>query len=147
MREVIDDVSKYRILRRDPTEKTENRIYPEKPLTDDKLRDRLTPRYSHPPQLYSLPKIKDNVPMCPIMSAVGSPCYRLAKELGRILSPLAGHNGHTVKNSTAFVDKLREVQTTPQDHMVSFDVKNLFTQVPIDAALRVVRENLPATRP
>ena len=62
---------------------------------------------------------------------VGSPCYRLAKELACILSPLAGHNGYTVKKSMAFVDRSREVQTTPQNHMVSFDVKNLFTQVPL----------------
>ena len=34
------------------------------------------------------------------------------------------------------------LSTTPQDHMVSVDVKNLFTQVPIDEALRVVREKL-----
>ena len=48
---------------------------------------------------------KDGVPQHPIVSAVGPPCYRLAKEVARILSPLEGHNGYTVKNSTAFVDK------------------------------------------
>ena len=43
---------------------------------------------------------------------VSSPCYRLAKELARILSPLAGHNGYTVRNSMAFVDKLQRCRTT-----------------------------------
>ena len=48
--EVIDDVSKYRILRRDPTVKTENRIsdalksLQQHGYIDDKLRDHLTPR-------------------------------------------------------------------------------------------------------
>ena len=149
MRQITDDDSKYRILRRDPTVKTENRIsdalkrLQQQGYIDEKLRDRLTPRYSNPPQLYGLPKIhKDGVPMRPIVSAVGSPCYRLAKELARILTPLTGHNGYTVKNSAAFVERVREQQTTPQDFMVSSDVKNLFTQVPIDEALRVTEEKL-----
>ena len=149
MRQITDDDSKYRILRKDSTVKTESKIsealkrLQQKGYIDDKLRDRLTPRYSNPPQLYGLPKIhKEGVPMRPIVSAVGSPCYGLAKELARILTPLTGHNGYTVKNSTEFVDKVREVRTTPQHHMVSFDVKNLFTQVPIDEALRVTEERL-----
>ena len=99
------------ILRKDPTVKTENRIsdalksLQQHGYIDDKLWDRLTPRYSNPPQLCGLPKIhKDGIPMHPIVSA--GAIHRLAKELVHILSPLAGHNGYTVKNSTASVDKL-----------------------------------------
>lgn len=70
MRQVIDDDSKYRILHRDPTVKTENRIYDavkwlqQQGYIYEKLRDRLTLQYSNPLQLYSLPKIhKVGVPM------------------------------------------------------------------------------------
>ena len=33
-------------------------------------------------------------------------------------------------------------QLTPEDHLVSFDITSLFTQVPINEALRVVKEQL-----
>ena len=83
------------------------------------------------------------VPSCQLRMWVMSALFTVGRILRfQLLSPLADHNGYTVKNSMVFVDKLREVQTTPQDHMVSFDVKNLFTQVPIDEALRMVREKL-----
>lgn len=34
--------------------------------------------------------------------------------LARILTPLAGRNGYTVKNTATFVERAREAQTTPQ---------------------------------
>ena len=80
--------------------------------------------------------------MRPIVSAVGSPCYRLAKELARILTPLAGLNGYTVRNSVSFVETVKELQMSPQDHLVSFNVTNLFTQVPVTEALAVIEEKL-----
>ena len=80
--------------------------------------------------------------MRPIVSAVGSPCYRLARELAQILTPLAGPNGYTVKNFVSFVETVKELQISPQDLLVSFNVTNLFTQVPIMEALRVIEEKL-----
>ena len=80
--------------------------------------------------------------MRPIVSAVGSPGYRLARELAQILTPLAGPNGYTVKNFVSFVETVKELQISPQDLLVSFDVTNLFTQVPIMEALRVIEEKL-----
>ena len=65
--------------------------------------------------------------------------YRLAKDLARILTPLSGQTKYTIMNSTKFVEWLREDCTGPEDLMVSYDVTSLFTQVPIDEALKVVK--------
>ena len=93
--------------------------------------------------MYGLPKIhKEDTPMRPIVSTINSPSYKLAKELARILTPLAGNTAYMVRNSTAFVERIRGLQTTPQDTLVSFDVKNLFTQVPVEADLTVVEDRL-----
>ena len=51
---------------------------------------------------------------------------------------------HAVKNSTSFVDRIHEIRIEPQDQMISIDVTNIFTQVPVDEALRVVEERLSA---
>ena len=80
--------------------------------------------------------------MRPIVSTINSLSYKLAKELSRILTPLAGNTAYMVKNSTAFVERILGLQTTPQDTLVSFDVKNLFTQFPVEAALTPVEDRL-----
>ena len=80
--------------------------------------------------------------MRPILSAMDSPSYNLAKELSQILTPLTGHMQYTVKNSAVFAERIRGIQITPEDRLVSFDGTSLFTQVPIDKALRVVDKQL-----
>ena len=83
--------------------------------------------------------------MRPIVSAINSPSYKLPKGLTHILTPLAGNTAYTVRNSTAFVERIWELQTTPQDTLVSFDVKNLFTQVPVEAALKRLKTGYTRT--
>lgn len=77
--------------------------------------------------------------MRPIVSAIGFPSYGLPKELSRILAPLAGRTEHTVKNSTAFIERIRGFLLAPEDQLVNVDVTSIFTQVPINEALRVVK--------
>ena len=85
--------------------------------------------------------------MRPIVSTIGSPTYRLAKEIARILTPLTGKNSYTVKNSAKFVTNLKDVRISPNDELVSFDVVSLFTQMHIDHALKVVEQRLSDDRP
>ena len=49
---------------------------------------------------------------------------------------------HAIKNSAVFAEMIHGIQITPSDRLVSYDVTSLFTQVPIDEALRVVEEQL-----
>ena len=78
-------------------------------------------RYSSPPppQMYSLPKIHEDgthyTPMRPIVSTIGSPSYKLAKELTRILTPLTRNTPHAV-------DIIRK--THPEDRLISFDERS-----------------------
>ena len=112
-------------------------------MIPDQLKDQLTPSYSNPPQIYGVPKIhKDNNPLRPIVSTIGSPTYRLAKQLARTLSPLAGKGDSFVKNSTHFASDAHTMEIEDGDLLVSFDVVSLFTQVPIDEALKVIEQRL-----
>ena len=93
--------------------------------------------------MYGLPKIhKNGTPMRPIISTINSPTYKLSKELARILAPLGGNTLYTVKNSAEFVERMQGMEVSSHDRLVSFDVKSLFTQVPVDEALKVVEERL-----
>ena len=86
MKEIIDDQNTYRKLLRDPTTRIEKKIsgvirdVHRRGGIPDKLKDQLSPSYSNPPQIYGLPKIhKENTPLRPIVAAISSPTYRLAK--------------------------------------------------------------------
>ena len=142
---------KYCTLRRDPAVKVVNRITSTLKCLhndgqiDEKTRDFLTLRYSSATQMYGLPKVhKEGTPMRPIVSAIGSPSYNLAKELARILTPLASNTPHLMKNSSAFVERVSVMELEARDCLVNFDITNLFTQVPVDEALKVLEERLSA---
>ena len=100
----------------------------------------LKPRGSKLPCLYGLPKVHkldrsalrhDVIPFRPILSMVGSPYHALAKWLCKVLSPIKNELcKHTVKDSFTFVNRIRDYNLS-SSHMYSFDVCNLFTNVPL----------------
>ncbi|OPX53823.1 reverse transcriptase domain-containing protein, partial [Oceanospirillum multiglobuliferum] len=45
-------------------------------------------------------------------------------------------------NSADFVDKIKEVNLTPEQKLVSFDVSALFTSIPTKEAIKVIKEKL-----
>ena len=95
---------------------------------------------SIPGILYGLPKIhKPNCPIRPILSAIGTFNYNLAKFLVPILNPLT-FNDYTVKNSIEFAKEIGTLNLTEPFFLASFDVKSLFTNIPLDETIEICVE-------
>ena len=92
------------------------------------------------PKFYGLPKIhKADAPLRPIVSSVDSVTYNVAKHVAYIIGPLVGKSEHHIVNSQDFVDKIRDIQLDDDETITSYDVSALFTCVPSDEAVDVVR--------
>ena len=99
----------------------------------------LRPVGSKPGTLYGSAKVHKPLinglpPFRPILSAIGTPTYKLAKFLVPVLSDIT-QNEFTVKDSFTFVD---EILTQNSDlYMASLDVDALFTNIPLDETIDI----------
>ena len=79
----------------------------------------------------------NDLPLRPIISNIGTASYQLANYLAKLLSPLSTSE-YTVANNTEFINHVKRVNI-PKDHsFISFDVKSLFTYVPLDFTINVI---------
>ena len=70
------------------------------------------------------------------MSAIGTFNYNCAKFLVPLLNPLT-HNDFTVKNSIEFAKELSTFRFTDPIYLASFDVKSLFTNIPLEETIDI----------
>ena len=96
-----------------------------------------------PPKFYGLPKIhKPDTPLRPIVSSCGSVTYGVAKELVKILKPLVGQSPHHINSTQDFVEQAKHFKLESGECLSSYDVSALFTSVPIDPALNIIKDLL-----
>lgn len=86
-------------------------------------------------------EVTPSIPFRPIVDIIASPTYKLASYLAKLINPLIGQS-ESIKDSTHFVDFIKDKRLEDHDLLVSFDVVTLFTRVPILDALRLLRDNL-----
>ncbi|XP_071441632.1 uncharacterized protein [Hetaerina americana] len=144
--DLLDDAA-YRKLSRDPTESITKRTVEliKKSNIPTEISRNLRPQAPAPPRMYGLPKIhKTGIPLRPIVSAIGSPTYNLAKYLTGVLAPHVGNCSHHVKNSADFINTLRGIHLNPSDIMISLDVVSLFTRVPLQETLSLLEKKFDA---
>ena len=102
-----------------------------------------TPPVQFPPKFYGLPKIhKTGTLLRPTVSSRGSITYGIAKELAHIIKPLTGQSPHHLKNTQHFIQQLQGKKLEPGEVITSFDVKALFTSVPVKPAIQIVKQRL-----
>ena len=73
--------------------------------------------------------------MRPIVLFCGSPTYQLSKHLAKTLKPLTDASDHKLQSTENFIDAIKTVQIPNNHRLVSFDVKSLFTSIPLQLAL------------
>ena len=102
------------------------------------------PTGTHPGISYENPKVRkivnDNIPKFrPILSAIGTPVYELAKFLVPILSPLTV-NDYTVKYSFSFTEEV--VNFDHNLYLFHNLFESLFTNIPIDETIKIAVDDL-----
>ena len=108
---------------------------------DDETKKKLTPKNVIMPRIYDLPKTqKTGIPLRPIVNTIGSPTYDLAKHLAKALKPLVGKTFSFIKYSSELVSKMKEWKMSDNDLLTSFDVVSLYTKIPINEAVEVIKK-------
>ena len=99
-----------------------------------------------PSKFYGLSKInKLDTALRPIVSSCDSVTYGVAKELTKILKPLVGKSPHHINSTHDFVEQVKHITLSPGECLSSYDVSALFTSVPVDPVLRVIKDLLKKT--
>ena len=139
----------YRSIPRDPTNSIKNklisilkRVKNQTGLHSNTYKS-MYPTCCVPPKFYGLPKIhKPDIPLRPIVSSCGSVTYGVAKELAKILKPLVGMSPFHVNSTQDFVEQAKHITLAPGECICSYDVSALFTSVPVDPALNIIKDLL-----
>ena len=136
----------YRSIAKDPTNSIKNKLInilkkvKNQMGLDSNTYKSMYPTGFVPPKFYGLPKIhKPDTPLRPIVSSCGSVTYGVAKEPAKILKPLVGKSPHHI-NSTQ--EQVKQIKLDPGECLSSYDVSALFTSVPIDPALNIIKDLL-----
>ena len=147
-KELLDQPT-YRTIPNDPTTKNKNKLVnllkaiKTEGEIDEALYKRLYPTGAGSPKFYGLPKIhKEGIPLWPIVSSIGAASYETSKELARILKTLVGKSIYHVQNTQGFIQQIKDIKLQEDQCMVSFDVKALFTSVPIKPAINTIKKLL-----
>ena len=104
---------------------------------------KLKPTGKQPPRFYGLPKIhKDGIPVRPIISHTGTPLHEISKYIANILKPYDKLKEQHTHSSKLFSTFICQQKIKPDEIMVSFDVTSLYTTIPINQALLIIKDLL-----
>lgn len=77
-----------------------------------------------------------------IVSSINTPSYKIAKWLVNEFRKLPPFDGFSIKNSFAFVNKIKDGAISDSEVMISFDVSALFPNIPVGEALCELKKHL-----
>ena len=150
----ILQTDKFTQLLEDPTEKFETRV--QNSLRKMKKRlgpityNSVYPTASRPGRFYGTAKLHkleegcddvNQLPVRPIITNIGTATYKTSKHLAKLLAPLT-KSKFTINSTKDFITFTKNLKIGKNEEMVSFDVSNLFTNVPLDFTINLILEKV-----
>ena len=144
--DIINDNTKFREIVEDPTIKREKQLqrFLSKLKKEGQFKqeeyENVYPTGSRAARIYGLPKIhklkttNDKLTVRPIISSIRTYNYHISDYLGKNLSPHISRE-YTTKDTFSFVKCLLVIKPNGK-YMISYDVKSLFTNIPIGRVLK-----------
>ena len=135
-----------------PNEPTKSKVQ----QTFRKIKSKLSEEYkkfyrtgSCPGKFYGIAKIYklpvnggiNELPIRRIVSNLNTATYNFAKYLSKLLSPLR-KSRNMVKNTQEFTEELKQQKLLQEHKMVPFDVKSLFTNVPLNRTIDIILKRI-----
>ena len=151
VKDLIDLETSYKRLKKDPTRAIERntlkllRELKNKSAIDDTFYDSVRPSEgsSTPARFYGRVKLhKSTKPLRPVVATQGTSTYLLARQLSRILKPLVRASGRVLKNTEDLIGKMRGVELRDDEVLVSYDVRSLLTNVPVNESIAICEKRL-----
>ena len=151
MSDILKDVTKFQKIeydeddiRKHPTVTEEGRLYRYiykylRRYIDEKTYKFISPSGSEPGRLYGTVKVhKDNKPMRPIISTIGSASYNLAKFLDNLIKPHI-NSKHMLNSTSHLIEEINKNQELFHDKhiLISYDVESLFTNIPVNETIEL----------
>ena len=147
--EAILSTRQFGCCQKDPTQTIENKIQKGVRSITSTLKDReyqtIYPTGSRLGKFYGTAKdhkLKTNenvehLELRPIIFNIGTASYHLAKHLAKILS-LLNDSPYNISSTEHFINKLTNFHIPPGYQLVSFDVKSLYTNVPLQLTIDII---------
>ena len=116
-----------------------------KPKLSEHKHKVLYPSGSSPGKFYDTAKIHkvsesgsiDQLPIRPLVSILNTATYQLAKHLAKVLS-LLRESEYTIKSTSHFMEIIKHKIVPERFQMVSFNVRSLFPNVPLETTLEII---------
>lgn len=137
-------------LKSDPTNKIQNKLKNTlkniEVIFTAKEKYRLINMNPMPPKLYGLIKVhKEGNPIRPVVSYINSPLRQMAIELNKIFKNLTNFTpSHSIRNSVELTNKLKDITLPENSLLASFDVSNMFSNIPYTDCLEIIKKILDA---
>lgn len=135
-------------LQKDPTTKFNTQLKQAlkdtQHLLSDEEKVRMCNKNPSAPTMKALPKLhKENVPIRPVINCRNAPTYQTAKWLHKhITEHYVFNNNKSVKNTQTLFQNLSQTQVKENSRLVSFDIQNMYTNIPTIETIKIIEENL-----